>query len=393
VIVPKNELENRLIRFKENMNQMDENWQTVVIFGKINTYYFTGTMQNGVLIIRKNDESVYFVRKSYERAKIESKFENIIPIKSYRNISEHIKLDTSSVHLEMEITPVAVYERFNKYFQFKKVLSADLAIMKTRAVKSEFEISLMKEAGKIHEDVLENIAPSLLEEGISEAELGAKILNEKILRGHQGIIRMGTFNAELFLGNVCFGENANYYNSFDGPGGVKGICPAVPLMGNFDRKLKKNDLLYIDSGCGYMGYHTDKTCVYYMGKVPNELKEIHVKCVEIQNKIASMLVPGAIPSEIYDEITSNLEPEFEKNFMGFETNKVKFLAHGIGLVIDEYPVIAKGFDEPVQENMVFAIEPKNFIKDKGLLGVENTFIVTKNGGVSITGNQFDIIEI
>jgi Xaa-Pro aminopeptidase len=115
--------------------------------------------------------------------------------------------------------------------------------------------------------------------------------------------------------------------------------------------------------------------------------------VEIQNKIASMLVPGAIPSEIYDEITSNLEPEFEKNFMGFETNKVKFLAHGIGLVIDEYPVIAKGFDEPVQENMVFAIEPKNFIKDKGLLGVENTFVVTKNGGVSITGNQFDIIEI
>jgi Xaa-Pro aminopeptidase len=106
-----------------------------------------------------------------------------------------------------------------------------------------------------------------------------------------------------------------------------------------------------------------------------------------------MLVPGAIPSEIYKKITENIDPEFDENFMGYLSNKVKFLAHGIGLVVDEYPVVAKGFDEPVEENMVFAIEPKKFVKDIGLLGVENTFVVKKNGAESITGNLFDIIEI
>ena len=387
------ELQNRLKRFKANMSKLDNNWNTVAVFGKVNTYYFTGTMQNGVLIISNQDESVYFVRKSYERAKLESKFDNIIPIKSFRDINQHIKLDTSKVYIEKEVIPFGVFERFNKYFDFKEILGADLAIAQTRAVKSDFELSLMKKSGEIHSTVLEEIVPNLLQPGMSEAELGAMILTEKIIRGHQGAIRMGSFNAELFLGNVCFGENANFYNSFDGPGGVKGVCPAVPLMGSFERKLKKNDLLYVDSGCGYMGYHTDKTSVYYMGKAPKKYIEVHNKCVEIQNKVASMLIPGAIPSKIYQNIMSGLDPEFEKNFMGFETNKVKFLAHGIGLVIDEYPVIAKGFDEPIQENMVFAIEPKNFIKNAGLLGIENTFVVTKEGGVSITGNRFEIIEV
>ena len=44
--------------------------------------------------------------------------------------------------------------------------------------------------------------------------------------------------------------------------------------------------------------------------------------------------------------------------MGYGRHTVKFLGHGIGLWIDEIPVIAKGFDEPLQEGMVFAIEPK-----------------------------------
>ncbi len=391
--VPQIELKARLKKFKLNMDKFDNKWKTVIILGKINTYYFTGTMQNGVLFIRKNEDSVYFVRKSYERAKIESEFEKIVRIKSYRDIPEKINVDNDSIYIERELVPLGLFERLNKYFGFKRILPADLAIAQTRAVKSDFELDLIKKSGKIHSTVLEDIVPTFLQEGISEAELGAKVLYEKIIRGHQGIIRMGSFNAELFVGNICFGDNANYYNSFDGPGGVKGISPAVPLMGSFDRKLKKNDLLYIDTGCGYMGYHTDKTSVYFMGNVPDNYLSMHEKCVEIQNEIAKMLVPGAIPSEIYKKITENLEPEFEKNFMGFKTNKVKFLAHGIGLVIDEYPVIAKGFDEPIQENMVFAIEPKNFIENVGLVGVENTFVVTKKGGISITGNKFEIMEI
>jgi len=109
--------------------------------------------------------------------------------------------------------------------------------------------------------------------------------------------------------------------------------------------------------------------------------------------VAERLKPGEIPSKIYEDIISKIDKDFDVHFMGFGPNKVKFLGHGIGLVIDEYPVIAKGFDDPLEENMVMAIEPKKGIEGVGMVGIENTFVITKDGGKSITGDDFDIINV
>jgi Xaa-Pro aminopeptidase len=79
--------------------------------------------------------------------------------------------------------------------------------------------------------------------------------------------------------------------------------------------------------------------------------------------------------------------------MGYGNRQVKFLGHGIGLEIDEFPVIAKGFDSPLQENMVLALEPKKGIKDVGMVGIENTFIVTPSGGKCITGFNRGLIPV
>lgn len=79
--------------------------------------------------------------------------------------------------------------------------------------------------------------------------------------------------------------------------------------------------------------------------------------------------------------------------MGFGNHQVKFLGHGIGLWIDETPVIAEGFDEPLEEGMVFALEPKKGILDVGLVGIENTFVVTPQGGRSLTGKNKGLLEV
>jgi len=387
------ELLNRIERFKKNLTNIDKDWEVVAVFGKVNTFYFTNTMQNGVLVIKRDGGSFFFVRKSYERAKIESPLEFIYYIKSFKDILSVTELKGESIHIEKDVVPFGFFERFNKTFGFKKVGSADLAIAKTRAVKSDYELNLMIKSGEIHEQVMQKYVPTILREGMSEAELGAEILREIILRGGQGLTRMGSFNAELFLGNICFDENGNYFNSFDGPAGIYGISPAVPLLGNHKKFLKKDSLVMLDLGCGYEGYHTDKTAVYAFGKIPQIAYDYHKKCVEIQNMVAERLKPGEIPSKIYEDIISKIDKDFDVHFMGFGPNKVKFLGHGIGLVIDEYPVIAKGFDDPLEENMVMAIEPKKGIEGVGMVGIENTFVITKDGGKSITGDDFDIINV
>jgi Xaa-Pro aminopeptidase len=90
---------------------------------------------------------------------------------------------------------------------------------------------------------------------------------------------------------------------------------------------------------------------------------------------------------------SSITPDFMQNFMGFENTRVKFLGHGIGLAIDEYPVIADGFDEPLEDGMVIALEPKKGIRNIGMVGIENTFLVSPAGGISITGNSKGLIPV
>jgi Xaa-Pro aminopeptidase len=251
----------------------------------------------------------------------------------------------------------------------------------------------MEKAGKIHRHVLEDCVPDLLTEGIDELTLTADLYSVMVREGHQGLMRFGMFN-EMLLGQIGFGTSSIAPICVDTPGGISGLSPAVPMSGSRERKLKKGDLVVIDIGCGVEGYQTDKTLSYMFGKaIPDEAIQTHERCVEIQDEIASLLKPGAIPSGIYSTIMAGLEPAFRENFMGYGQNAVKFLGHGIGLEIDESPVISKGFDEPLEESMVFAVEPKKGIKDVGLVGIENTFAVTPRGGRSLTGTHRGLLPV
>jgi Xaa-Pro dipeptidase len=384
--VPLSELNSRITRFREQMDRSLPEWQLTAIFSKINMYYFTGTMQDGVLFIPRDDEAVFWVRRSYERALEESEFPLIKQMSTYRDPAATMKHLPGTVYIEKEIIPLAMLQRFLKYFPFADVESADLQLSAVKAIKSSYELELMRQAGAIHQRVFEVLVPGMFHEGMTELEFFCDLFTTFIKEGHQGIVRWGMFGAETILGNAAFGISSIYPTAMNSPSGNYGMSPAVPMNGSPDRRLKYGDLVYIDTGCGVGGYHSDKTMTYMFGKpIPKEAMEAHRLCLEIQDRVASMLKPGAVPSAIYNEIMTSLSPAFLENFMGFGKRAVKFLGHGIGLTIDEPPVIATGFDEPVREGMVFAIEPKKGIPDIGLVGTENTYIVTPGGGLSITG--------
>lgn len=385
--IPFTEIQNRLSRFSETMDAQNPSWELAVIFSKINLYYFTGTMQEGMLLIPRNDEAVFWVRRSYERALEESLFPVIKPMESFKDAAACTNTP-ETVHLETEFVPLAMYQRFQKYFPAKQFCSLDAQVGKVRACKSAFELSVMEQCGKIHARVLEEVVPTLLKEGISEAEFAVEIYKAMVHEGHQGQVRFAMLDTEMVLGHVAFGESSIYPTAFNGPGGNYGIGPAMPSLGSRTRKLKKGDLVFVDIGCGLYGYHTDKTMTYvFEGELPAHAVEAHKHCVDIQNRIAASLKPGTIPSEIYQNIMNSLSPDFLENFMGFGKRQVKFLGHGIGITIDELPVIAKGFDEPLEEGMVFALEPKKGIPNLGMVGIENTFVVTPEGGKCITGSH------
>ncbi len=396
--VPLEELQMHMISFRNAMDKINPSWEIAVIFTKVNLYYLTGTRQDGILIIPRDGEAALWVRRSYERAIIESEFKSIKPMESYREAARAMNVNPQTipdiVYVETESVPIAIFQRFQKHFPFTEFRSLDSAIAKARSVKTEYELSLMKEAGKIHKIVLEELVPAMLKEGMSELDLAIELFSVMVKNGHNGVARFGMFDTEMGIGHICFGESSVYPTFFNGPAGHYGLNPAVPIWGSRERKLKKGDLVYIDVGCCVEGYHTDKTMTYMFGK-PLSVKEIdaHNKCIDIQFEIASMLKTGETPASIYGKIMGNIGSDFLENFMGFNKNRVKFLGHGIGLLIDELPVIAEGFNEPLEEKMVFAVEPKKGFFNIGLVGIENTFMVTSSGGQCITGESRGLIPV
>lgn len=391
--VPLTELDDRMDRFRARMDTRKPGWKIAAITGKVPLYYFTGTMQDGLLLIPQDGNAVFWVRQSFERAEEESLFPDLRRMRSYRDIAAAMGALPKEAYLETEQVPVAQLQRMQKHLPFTDIRSVDAEVSAVRAVKSPYEIALMERAGKIHRHVLEDLVPGMLTEGIDEVTFACDLYSVMVKEGHQGIIRFGMFN-EMLLGQIGFGTSSIRPICVDTPGGVSGLHPSVPQMGCREKKLAKGDLVVIDIGCGVNGYQTDKTLSYMFGKpIPEHAIREHERCVEIQDKLAAQLKPGAIPSEIYRNIMADLEPEFLKNFMGYGNHRVKFLGHGIGLWIDETPVIAEGFDEPLQEGMVFALEPKKGIPDVGLVGIENTFAVSPEGGRPLTGTSKGLIEV
>ncbi|MFZ5974807.1 MAG: M24 family metallopeptidase [Bacillota bacterium] len=391
--LPKSESVQRIQRMFDELNANNPDWDTALVINRINQYYFTGTIQDGLLVFKRNGDVRFFVRRSFERAIDESPLSNIHPMQSYRDLLAFFDGGFGNTFIETECVPIAVMERIQKYFSIGETLPLDRIITKIRSVKSAYELGFMEEAGEKHRRVLIDIVPTLLTEGMREADFMAGLYRAMVKLGHQGLIRFSSFQAEIPIGQMGFGESTLAPTNFDGPGGMRGMSPATPSVCG-DRLLRKGDLVFVDMAFGLMGYHTDKTQVYsFKGRLCDQALRLHKECMEVQKAAAALLRTGNIPSEVYAEATASLSPELSKNFMGYNNRRAPFIGHGIGLFVDEYPVIANGFNEPLRENMVIALEPKTGVAGVGTVGVEETYIVTGEGGRCITGGGAEIMEI
>ncbi|MGD9127745.1 MAG: Xaa-Pro peptidase family protein [Planctomycetia bacterium] len=394
---PSAEFHDRLDRLRNRLNDRCPDWEAAVVTRKMSIYYLTGTMVVGAFWIPREGDAVLFVRNGYGQAQCNATCA-VQPMRSYRDMVEAIGPTPERLWLEKDGMTLSHFEFFNKYFNVETIEPLDNHLMALRAVKSKYEIDCLTRAGVIHAEVLEEVVPRLMTEGMSEAQLAVQIFNEKIKRGAQGLVRLNMFETQVILGYVCFGLSSLLSNDFVGPGGVCGLGTTVRCMGSRNRKLVKGDLVYIDSVCTYEGYHTDKTAVYLFGtptdpKQEQQIHEYHKKCVSIQVELACNLKPGVQPSELYASTMEKLDDKFRQNFMGYADQQVRFLGHGVGLTFDELPAIAKGFDEPLVENMVFAVEPKYAIENVGMVGTENTYLVTPDGGHRLTGRRLEVIEV
>ena len=136
--VSKREIEQRIDELKKRMQVDEPNWEMIVIFSKVNQYYFTGSMQDGMLIITKEGDPIYWVRRTFERAMHESMLTDIRPMTSYRDAAAAYHKMPSTIYVESEVMSLAMSQRLSRYFTCEHFKSADKQIAMVRAVKSDY---------------------------------------------------------------------------------------------------------------------------------------------------------------------------------------------------------------------------------------------------------------
>ena len=392
--VPADELSARLDRLRHAMTQRDPAWSMMILDNKIDLYYFTGTMQEGALVLTPG-QAVLFMRRSYDCARQESLFEDIRPLGSFRGIAEAFPNIPETVYVATRTMTLQKLTMLNKYLPFTPK-SADDVLAQLRSVKSEYELDCMRQSGRLHQQVIEQIAPALLRSGVSEARLCSEVCTAMLDRGAMGISRFNQPAAEDVLGVASFSENSLRAAALDSPSGTVGTCIAMKSIGSSERRLHEGDIVLLDIPCGMHGYHTDKSITFYYGELARHpqgdlIRAAREQCVFLENEAAAMMKPGAVPAEIYEKLLACVDPAFRNGFM----NACKFLGHSIGLTMDETPVLAKGFNAPLASGMTLAVEPKIALDGIGLIGCENTYEIVPQGPArSLTGacdTSFEII--
>ena len=378
---PKAELEQRLFNLQKYLK--NKNIDGALILQRIDLFYFTGTIQQAHLYVPAEGDPILMVRKSYDRAKAESSIEKILPLDRPSNIPDILKANghalPATLGLELDVLPTNLFFSFQDIFKNQQIVDISQAVRLIRAVKSPYEIGMMRRAAELSDQVADWV-PNILREGMSELELAGKIEAESRRLGHQGVLRMRLWGSEMFYGHLLSGATGAVPSFLASPTGGVGASPAV-AQGPGYKTIQRHEPVLVDYVFAHNGYLSDHTRIFSLGSLPQELVDAHAAMLEVQEMVKKIATPGISSGAIYEQaLAKATELGYADHFMGVAgRERIRFVGHGIGLEVDEYPFLAAGQDLPLQEGMTIALEPKVIFPGKGVVGIENTHVVTQNG--------------
>lgn len=377
---PADEIDARIHKLKEHIEKAA--MQGAFILQRSDLFYFTGTVQDAYLFVPLEGDPIFFVIKDFGRAVFESPIERIVPLKNINHLPQILKDNghqlTGKIGMEFDVLPVNFYLKYQKLFSEATFSDVSVAIRTVRSIKSDYEIDVMKKTAEFSDQVLHTMK-TLLKEGLTEMELASLVEAEARKLGHQGIIRMRSWGNEMFYGHLAAGPSAAVPSFLSSPTGGKGVNPSVAQGSSF-RPIQKNEPVLFDYVFAYDGYLIDKTRIYAIGQLPDYLMAGHEAMLEIQRMIKTDARPGVLVGDLYDKaVNMASEMGYANNFMGASERRIQFIGHGIGIEVDEYPIIAKGLKMVLAEGMVIAFEPKLIYPGVGVVGIENTYLVTASG--------------
>lgn len=366
----------------------------VLILQNVDLFYFSGTLQKGYLFVPFEGEALLFIQKDFGRSVNETPLRcmKIDSMGELPNLLKGHPLAGKRVGMELDVVPVSLFNRIKVFFRDWEITDVSSEIKEIRSIKSDFEIEQLKRSGQIIDHVFSQ-TERYIREGMTELELDGILTSIGRAHGHQGFLRMRGLNQEMMNIHVLSGESGATHSFCDTPLSGYGVTPAI-AQGSSSRAISRDQPIVIDYGGGYNGYVTDETRTFVIGRLKNGFEKAYQVALEIIEEMESFVKPGEAPVRIYERAQGKArQTGFAENFMGHGEGKVAFVGHGLGLEINEWPLIGRGYRHPLQVGNVFAFEPKFVFPREGAVGIELDYVVRENGVERITTFPQELVVI
>lgn len=244
------------------------------------------------------------------------------------------------------------HQTCNQYFNLKNICEGveikplSDKIEQLRVFKDQSEVELIEKAATIADRAFEQMM-QVIRPGITESEIALQL--------EYGMRRMG---AERAAFKIIV---------------ASGVRSALPHGVASSKTIEGGDLVTLDFGAVYRGYHSDITRTVVINDLNSRQKEIYKIVLEAQNNAIAAVKAGVRASDVDHAARSIIENKGYGGYFGHSTG------HGLGLSIHENPRLAAKDGTVLEPGMVVTVEPGIYIRNWGGVRIEDTVVVENNG--------------
>jgi len=360
-------------RVKRIFNNLEEKLDIILIknssepFIDENFFYVTGLQKGlfeGAVAVLFPDGKIDLIVSELES---ETASKTNLNLEIYRNEGDFEKIlkksytKYSNIGLNYNGVKHKDYLRLKKIFFNSNLKDVSNAFAKTRAVKENSELELMKKAANISDRVMEKI-PEILCKGMSEHELAAEI---------NYLMQKNGADKPAFETISSFGENT-----------------AEPHYTHGDKKIESGDFIICDFGASYKKYNSDITRTFVFGDASSKQKEMYQTVLKAQKTGFDKISEDVKACEVHKVVEDFIDNT------SFKGHFIHSTGHSLGMLVhDGGPGFRTGCEEKLKQNMVLTVEPGVYIAGYGGVRIEDDVVVKKDGIEILTKSSRDFIEI
>lgn len=365
-------------------------FDAIVVGTNANVYYLAGRVFSGCVYLPADGAPVFFVQRP-----VGIEGDNVVYIKKPEQIpaalGERGIAAPRRVAFELDRISHSEALRYAKAFGTDEMLNCSPLLSAARAVKTPYEIEQLRESGLRHCNSYRRIA-GLYHAGMTDAELQIEI--ERVLRldGCLGIFRIAGQSMELFMGNLLVGDNADAPSPYDFAMGGAGLSSSLPVGCN-GTVIRPGHTVMVDMNGNFTGYMTDMTRTFHVGALDGHAASCHRLSVAIHRAMETFVKPGVAAKDAYNLALEMVVQAGEQAYFMGHRQQAGFIGHGVGIEVNEWPVLAPRSKHVFEEGNVIALEPKFVIPGVGAVGIESTYVVKSDGLECLTPYPEELAEL